>query len=170
VEEKNEYYLLYYGEWERESYVKPYPKLTYCVNIGDLTTDMAEDIAKEYEINYSIQSEILGTLPLRIHGFSPEPGSVAYAPGFGYPAEGFFRPFWEMYPSNLLSGSFRDDCVKAMLRFEDDDKSGANNEVIKSLHQISRHADKVGALKQSAIVGTVIEKRRANIKRSTPTL
>jgi hypothetical protein len=156
--ERSEYWLLYYGEWKRQGENgEARPELTYCVSIGVLTADMAEDIAKKYEINYRIQSETLGTLSARFHGFSPDPGSFACPLGVGYPLEGFFGPFWDMHSRELLSESFVDDCVKAMLRFEDDGESGTNNDVIKSLHQIIRHADKVRTLKQGDSITGGIE-------------
>jgi hypothetical protein len=120
--EKDEYWLLYYGEWKRRmegGTAKAYPELTYCVSIGDLTADMAENIAREYEINYRNG---------RFHGFTPDSDSDDYIIGVGNPDsdEGYFGPFWELYLCKSLSESFRDDCVKPILRFEDDKKSGVN--------------------------------------------
>jgi len=133
VEEvKQQYYLLFYGKLEGRS--KQRPKLTYCVMIGDLTDDTAESIANKYEISRCSQS---GNIQCRFHGFVPNSAQRSA----DCSAEGIFTPFCAMYPLQLIPKDSAVDFFEATLRFNEDDRSGVDNDAIRTIRQIIQLAD-----------------------------
>ena len=118
-----EYYLLHYGEWNWEEAVgEMFPKLTYCVSLGELSDAAAELIAVEYWINYSDQ-----------------PGSWRTFKGFS-PDDGTYEPFYALWQRQSLPDRLAAACSGAMVAFDEGNKSDNPDEGVRFMRKVIRAA------------------------------
>ena len=127
VEQKEEYFLLYYGKWKwEEKLAEAFPQLTYCVRIGALSNADAVNLAMKYRVNY------LGTAGrmYKFHGFS-----LAECCEQGIEAEADM-PFYEMRTRQSMPSRLWVDCGEAMVRLNKKRKNGESDETIDFMRKI----------------------------------
>ena len=133
MEEKKEYFLLYYGKWNSEEAVgEALPQLTYCTSIGELSDTSAKNLASKHEINYYIAGR-----GCKYHGFSPHDTSGED------PDEGFHAPFYEMKTRLAMPEALWNECCDAMNCFEEKEASGEHDEAIRFMQRVFQHAERI---------------------------